>query len=292
MDIPSRIGFRTMNTPNLQVPKEKQAQNQPKEVFTRSFSEKLPSKADLLKKIKGAEKSEKITDKKEKIHVENMYITLAGSPGAGKSTQGKLLSERYGIPHISVGRLLRQEIANNTVLGLMVKEYVQRGDLAPSHLVAAVVKKRLSQPDCKNGFILDGYPRRMEDVEEFQKITKELGIKNFKMIALQVDPEVVIERLKYRRVCPKGHMYDLRNNPPKRKGICDIDGLPLRHRSDDKPETIRHRFEVFKRETVPVMEYYKKKGVYTEIDGNASINEVNQKLTELLDPPEETQEKN
>lgn len=238
----------------------------------------------LIPDMRKVFKSAAVEDKKETIKVRDMFISLAGSPGAGKTTQGKLLASRYGIPHISVGKLLRKEIADNSVLGLMVKHYVQRGDLAPSHLVAAVVKKRLSKPDCRNGFILDGYPRRMEDVEQFKKISDELGIKNFRMIGIEVEPEVVIERLKYRRVCDNGHMYDLKNNPPAKPGICDVDQLPLKQRSDDKLETIKHRFAVYRQETLPVMEYYKKSGKFTAINGRGSIEQVNSKLTDLLDP--------
>lgn len=252
-------------------------------------SEKSAAKEDLglIPNVKMTQQAAPVEDKIETVPVKDMFITIAGSPGAGKSTQGKMLSARYGIPHISVGKLLRQEIADKTTLGLLVESCVREGNLAPSNLVGAVVKNRLSQPDCKNGFILDGYPRRMEDLKEFEGMTKELGINNFRMIGIQVKPDTVIERLKYRRVCDNGHSYDLRQSPPKKPGVCDIDGLKLHQRSDDKPETIRHRFQVYHQETIPVINYYKKKGNYQEVEGNTGIDQVNSRLTEILDPKEE-----
>jgi len=241
---------------------------------------------NLIPKLLSVSKTQKVGDSKETIPVRNMYITLAGSPGAGKSTQGAILAKRYGIPHVSVGSLLRKEIADKTTLGLIAESYVKRGDLTPSNLVAAVVKNRITQPDCKNGFILDGYPRKMDDTEQFEKLLNELGIKNFKMVAIRVDPELVVERMKNRRVCEDGHSYDLKANPPKKEGICDIDGKPLIQREDDKPETIWHRFNVYKEETLPVIDYFRKKGAYTEVDGSGSIEEVTSRLTEQLDPKE------
>ena len=241
----------------------------------------------LIPNVKFAEKAAPIEDKQEIVPVQNMFIGLTGSPGAGKSTQGRLLSRRYGIPHISVGKLLRKEVAEGTTLGLLVAPYMKEGNLAPSNIVGAVVKNRLSQPDCKNGFILDGYPRRMEDTKNFEEVTKDLGIKNFNMVGISTKPDVIVERLKYRRVCPDGHSYDLKNNPPKKPGICDIDGKKLKQREDDKPATIKHRFAVFHKETVPVMNYYKNQGLYKEVSGNGGIEDVNGRLTELLDPKEE-----
>jgi len=250
----------------------------------------ISSKKDdpgLIPNVRMTGKAAPVEDKKEIVPVQNMFILLTGSPGAGKSTQGRLLSARYGIPHISVGKLLRKEVADNTSLGLLVSPYMKAGNLAPSHIVAAVVKNRLSKPDCKKGFILDGYPRRMEDTENFEGISKELGVKNYRMVGIRVKPETVIERLKYRRICPEGHSYNLKNNPPKKAGACDQDGLKLRQRRDDKPDTIRHRFSVFHNETVPVINYYKNKGSYKEVNGNGSIEQVTGNLTDLLDPKEE-----
>jgi adenylate kinase len=245
------------------------------------------SDAGLIPNVSLMGQTAAISDKKESIPVKDMFLTLTGSPGAGKSTQGKMLAERYGIPHISVGKILRKEITDGTTLGHLVEPYVKSGDLAPAHLIAAVVKNRLAQPDCKTGFILDGYPRKMEDTGALEGISNELGIKNLKMVCINVDPDTVIERLKDRRVCDNGHEYDLKNNPPKKEGFCDVDNLPLKQREDDKPETIRHRFDVFREETMPVIEFYKSKDRFKEIDGNTGIDEVGKRLSDLLDPKEE-----
>ena len=253
----------------------------------KSSPEKSPG---LIPNVRFAESAVPIEEKKETIPVQNMFITLTGSPGAGKSTQGKLLSARYGIPHISIGSLLRKEVSEGSTLGLMVAPYLKEGNLAPANIIGAVVKNRLSQPDCKNGFILDGYPRRMEDTEHFEETTKDLGIKNVQMVGIRTNPDLIVERLKYRRVCPDGHQYDLKNNPPKKPGICDHDGLKLKQREDDKPETIKHRFAVFHKETVPVINYYRDKGAYKEVSGNGGIDEVSGRLTEMLDPKDEKSE--
>ena len=284
MNLITPVGNRVIR--NVPKPVINQASVQ---LSTDSVSKSEKNDPGLIPNVKGALKSAPIQDKIETVPVTDLFITLSGSPGAGKSTQGKLLSKRYGIPHISVGKLLRKEIADNTTLGLMVEPYVKTGDLCPSHIVGAVVKNRLGKDDCKNGFILDGYPRRPEDSKMFEGITRELGIKNFKMMVIQTKPEVVIERFKYRRVCDNGHSYDLRNNPPKKDGVCDHDGLPLHKREDDKPEVIRHRFYVYETETRPVIDYYKEQGQCTVIDGSGNIDQVNGRLTEILDPKEEVE---
>lgn len=257
------------------------------DVVTHSSPERS---SGLIPNVKFAQSTAAIEEKKEIIPVQNMFITLTGSPGAGKTTQGKLLSARYGIPHISIGSLLRKEVNEGTTLGLLVAPYMKEGNLAPSNIIAAVVKNRLSQPDCKNGFILDGYPRRMEDATHFEEITKELGVNNVQMVGIRTNPDEIVERLKYRRVCAEGHQYDLKNNPPKKPGICDHDGLKLTQREDDKPETIKHRFSVFHKETVPVINYYRDRGNYKEVAGNGKIEEVKGRLTELLDPKDEQSE--
>jgi adenylate kinase len=249
---------------------------------TLSDGKKPPSTVPDLRGIFAASPVE---DKKEIIAVGDMFITLTGSPGAGKSTHGKMLAARYGIPHISVGKILRKEVAEHTDLGRQVKKYVDSGDLAPTSLVSAVVKSRLSQPDCKNGFILDGFPRRLDDLAAFRPIMEDLGIKNFRMVGIDVNPDVVIDRMKNRRVCDNGHEYDLVQNPPKKEGVCDIDNLPIHQRDDDKPETIRHRFQVYREETLPVIDFYRKNGAFTSVDGNGAIDDVASRLTALLDPP-------
>ncbi|MDQ7824004.1 MAG: nucleoside monophosphate kinase [Candidatus Eremiobacteraeota bacterium] len=215
--------------------------------------------------------------------VKHLYLSLSGPPGAGKTTYGKMIAERYGIPHISVGKILRKEIADRTPLGLKVAPYVEKGELAPSELIMAVVKSRLAQDDCKKGFVLDGFPRKMSDTEGFEAIQKELKLTGFRMIGLEVSPETLIERMKNRRVCSKGHEYDIVNKPPKREGVCDIDGLALEARSDDTPEIIRNRFEVYQEETLPVVKYYKEKGWYVAIEEKGTIDEVFRSIVNVIE---------
>jgi len=210
-------------------------------------------------------------------------LSLSGPPGAGKTTFGKMLAERYNIPHISVGKILRKEIADKTSLGLKVAPYVEKGELTPSELIMAVVKNRLSQDDCKPGFILDGYPRKMSDTEDFEAIINELKITDFRMIGLEISPDVLIERVKNRRVCSNGHEYDLVNNPPKKEGICDIDGLKIEKRSDDTPEIIKNRFQVYQQETLPVVNYFRKKGCYEAIEEKGSIEDVFRSIVKLIE---------
>jgi len=213
-------------------------------------------------------------------------LTLSGPPGAGKTTFGKMLSERYGIPHISIGRILRKEIADKTPLGLKAAPYVEKGELVPSDFIMGMIKNRLSQDDCKPGFILDGFPRNMADAKGFDAIVKELKIKNYRMIGLEVSPDLLIERMNNRRVCKNGHEYDIVNNPPKKEGVCDIDRLPVEARSDDTPETIRHRFEVYQKETLPVIEYYSKKGCYKSIEEKSGIDDVFRSIVQIIDNKE------
>lgn len=213
----------------------------------------------------------------------DLYLGLTGPPGAGKTTHSQMLSEHYRIPVISVGMTLRDEISRGTPLGHEAATYVEKGDLCPSSLVSQIVKKRLSEKDCAHGFILDGYPRRIEDLEIFEGILKDLGIKSFRMIYLEVRPEELIDRLTSRRVCASGHQYDLRQNPPKKEGVCDLDGMPIEKRKDDSPDIIRHRFDVFMTETLPVLDYYREKGRLTVVDGCGFNEEVDLRLRKVLE---------
>lgn len=220
------------------------------------------------------------------VRVKNLHLGLAGPPGAGKTTHGQMLSEHYHIPVISLGATLRAEILKGTLLGREAAPYVEKGELCPSQLVSQIVKKRLSEQDCTSGFILDGYPRRVEDLEIFEGILKELGIEDFRMIYLEVCTEELIERLTSRRVCDNGHQYDLRQNPPKREGICDIDGLPVYKRKDDTPEIIRRRFDIYMKETLPVLNYYREKGRLLTVNGSGFNEEVDLRLRQVLESPE------
>ncbi|MBI4862772.1 MAG: nucleoside monophosphate kinase [Candidatus Riflebacteria bacterium] len=217
------------------------------------------------------------------VPVKGLFISLAGSPGVGKTTHGERLARRYGIPHISVGKILRQEVAARTALGQQAAPYVQKGELVPTSLIASTVRNRLSSPDCRNGFILDGYPRKLDDLGTLEGILSDLGIPGLRIVGIEVDPAVVIERMRHRRVCERGHEFDLKQRPPKVSSRCDLDGRPLGPRADDTPEAIRRRFQVFAQETTPVLALFGRRGDYHPVNGDGSIDEVFHRLAAVID---------
>jgi len=195
---------------------------------------------------------------------------MLGAPGVGKGTYADFLSEKYKIPHISSGDLFREAIKNKTEVGKQVEEYVKKGVLVPDDVTFQIVRNRLIKKDCENGFFLDGYPRTVkqaEMIEEFKKIDKVL---NF-----VASEDVIMDRLGGRRTCREcGSTFHVKNRPPKVRGICDNCGGELYQREDDKQEAIRKRKMEYERKTMPLIEYYTKKGLLTNIDANPPIEEV------------------
>jgi adenylate kinase len=199
-----------------------------------------------------------------------MNIVILGPPGVGKGTYSGFLSKKHGIPNISVGDLFRNAIKNQTDLGKRIKSYVSSGDLVPDQIVIELVKNRVEEADCKNGFLLDGYPRTVPQAEAMMQFKKIDAALNF------VAPdEVIMERIGGRRTCSKcGAIYHIKNVPPTIDGICDRCTGRLVQRSDEKPDVIKNRLNVYREKTKPVVDYLRKKGLVADIDANYPIEEI------------------
>ena len=207
-----------------------------------------------------------------------MRIVLLGPPGAGKGTYASYFKEKYCIPHISTGDIFREEVAKGTELGRRIKEYLDKGLLVPDDIVIEVVKQRLSQPDCKKGFILDGFPRTLNQAKALDQITKIDAA-----IHLYVPLEVSIDRLSNRLICPKcNRIYNLKYNPPKNDLKCDYDGERLIRRSDDTPEVIKKRYRIYYETFGPIIQYYREKGILIEFDNTIGSDIGRKKLEEIL----------
>jgi len=213
----------------------------------------------------------------------SMNLILLGPPGAGKGTQAKIIMDKYGIPQISTGDMLREAVAKGTELGKKAKEYMTQGKLVPDEIVIGIVKERLKQKDCEKGFILDGFPRTLAQAEALDRIMGEMGKKIDAVINVNVPEEEVVRRIAYRRTCRNcGAIYHLIYNPPKKPGICDKCGGELYQREDDKEETVRERYRVYKKNTEPLIEYYKKKGILFDVDGTKDIEGVKREILDIL----------
>jgi adenylate kinase len=213
-----------------------------------------------------------------------MRLILLGPPGAGKGTQAKLLSQRFNLPHISTGDILR-DVEPNSALGMEVKRYMSCGELVPDEIVTQIVIERISKPDAQGGFILDGFPRTKLQAEMLHSSLKKStnNTLTYRVIYFDTSSDVSIERLSGRRVCSNcGANYHLKNMPPKKEGICDICGGPLIIREDDKEETVRNRFKVYERQTASLIDYYKERTVLRRISGDLNASEVYQIILDLL----------
>jgi len=212
-----------------------------------------------------------------------MRIVLLGPPGAGKGTQAQTLKQKFAIPHISTGDLLRQAVKEGTELGRQARAYMDRGELAPDELVTAMVAERLYHPDCTSGFLLDGFPRSIAQAEALAAELTRSGKKLDGVVSIMVPRSELIERLSGRRVCRQcGAMYHERFDPPKRAGVCDKCQGTLYQRSDDNPETVDARLVVYERSTAPLLSYYRDRGLLYEIDGRGTPEEVGQRIIVAL----------
>jgi adenylate kinase len=203
-----------------------------------------------------------------------MNIILLGPPGAGKGTQAKKIQEYYSLPHISTGDILRENINNNTSLGMRAKSYMSRGELVPDELLITLIKDRLSKKDCSAGFMLDGYPRTIPQADALQMILTESGKKVDAVLNISVDDQELIERLSGRRMCKCGASFHVMFNRPEKEDICNACKGKLYQRDDDKPEAISNRLHVYKKQTQPLIDYYNKKEILRTIDGSKEISQI------------------
>jgi adenylate kinase len=212
------------------------------------------------------------------------YIVLLGPPGAGKGTQAAVVAKRMDLAHISSGNIFRENIDNRTVLGLQAQSYINSGQLVPDDLTIAMIKGRLSKPDCEKGAILDGFPRTVAQAEELDKMLMEMNGKIECVPFINVPEDELIERLSGRWICEsEKHVYHLKFNPPLKAGSCDVDGSPLHQRIDDQKETVQKRIHEYNEKTAPLIAYYRTTGKLIEIDGKKEIDEVTRDILVEMD---------
>ena len=212
-----------------------------------------------------------------------MNIMLFGAPGAGKGTQAKFLIEKYGIPQISTGDILRAAIKEGTVMGLEAKKFMDDGKLVQDSTIIGIIKDRLSEDDCKKGFILDGFPRTLAQAEALEVLMKEMNIKLDKVISLNVPDELILGRIVGRKVCPVcGASFHVEFNPPKVEGKCDLCGADLITRKDDNAETVTKRLTEYHSQTAPLFDFYQSRGVLVDIDGTKKMEDITKEIFDIL----------
>lgn len=213
-----------------------------------------------------------------------MRLVILGPPGAGKGTQAASIVETFDVVHISTGDIFRENIKGETELGKKAKSYMDRGELVPDELVNNLVVDRLKKPDLENGFLLDGFPRTVNQAVALDAALEQMGTKLDRVINIVVNSDLLIDRAVGRRVCPTcGKTYHITNQKPKVEGKCDVDGTPLIQRDDDTEETVKRRIEVYERQTSPLIDYYKAQGLLLDIDGSLDIDEVFGQIRRGLD---------
>lgn len=211
------------------------------------------------------------------------YIVLLGPPGVGKGTQAKLVAETTGLPHISSGDLFRENIKNETELGKLAQSFMSKGELVPDDVTIGMIRGRLSRPDCKDGALLDGFPRTTVQAEALEKLLAEFGGKVNYVPYITASEVTLIERLSGRWTCKaQGHVFHEKHNPPKKSGVCDLDGSELYQRDDDKAETVTRRIQVYFAQTAPLIAYYRERGLLSEINGARPIEEITADLLAVL----------
>ena len=210
-------------------------------------------------------------------------VVLLGPPGAGKGTQAKLLEDKFAVPQISTGDILRKAVAEQGVLGKQASEYVRRGELVPDQLIIDLAAERLKEKDCEKGFVLDGFPRTIAQAQSLEEILKKMGLALNCVLSVQVPHELIVERLSGRRTC-KGcsALYHVVFDPPKAAGTCNRCGGELFQRDDDRAETISNRLRVYDNQTAPLVSYYRERGLLKSIDGVGKVEDIGKRMIEAL----------
>ena len=212
-----------------------------------------------------------------------MNLALLGPPGAGKGTQAKAICDKFAIPHVATGDILRAAVKNETPTGMQAKAYMDAGELVPDEVVVAIVAERLAQTDCAKGFLLDGFPRTVAQAEALDGILADAGKAIDQVVYFDVSEEAVVERLSGRRMCRGCNAnYHVRYIPPKKPGVCDKCGGELYQRDDDQEQTIRERLRVYQASTAPLIEYYEKKGALARIPSDRSVEEIRDAVMQAL----------
>ncbi|HEV2350449.1 MAG TPA: adenylate kinase [Terriglobia bacterium] len=210
-------------------------------------------------------------------------LIFLGAPGAGKGTQAREVSREFGVPHISTGDLLRDAVEKQTPLGKAAKAKMEAGELIPDEIVTAMVDMRIDEPDCKKGFLLDGFPRTLAQAESADKMFHAKNRGNPLVVDIHVEQGLLLKRLMGRRTCVKcGEIYNVYFTPPKKEGVCDKDGGELHHRADDNEDTIQQRLVAYENQTRPLVEYYEKKGLLHIVDGSKAPDEIARDLIKFL----------
>jgi len=212
-----------------------------------------------------------------------MKLIMLGAPGAGKGTQAKMIAEKYGIPHVSTGDLFRYNIKNGTALGMEAKTYMDKGALVPDEVTVKMLLDRVANEDCKNGYVLDGFPRTIPQAEVLENALKELNDKIDYAINVDVPDENIVKRMSGRRACVNcGATYHIEHVPPKKEGVCDTCGEALVLRDDDKPETVQHRLDVYHEQTQPLIDFYSERNVLKSVDGTVDMKDVFTAICNIL----------
>jgi adenylate kinase len=215
-----------------------------------------------------------------------MRVIFLGPPGVGKGTQADFIAQKYEIPKLSTGDLLRESVANETSLGKEAKGYMNRGELVPDAVVVGLVEEKLSSPECQKGFLLDGFPRTEAQADQLSSYLASTGKGLDQVVYFSLSKDEIIRRISGRRSCPECKaVYHLESVPPKHAGICDVCGKSLIQRNDDKPETVESRLAVYQEQTAPLVEYYKTRNILGELDGAGSVSAVQERLVALLAQP-------